>query len=65
MCVFSPQDRQSNTVPKGSHGGVRRFYVRDPFGRLLNILAHEIIVGPERRLSIRFRRSRTDMEICF
>ena len=22
------------------HWGVRRFYVRDPFGRLVNILAH-------------------------
>ena len=27
--------------PKSEPWGVRRFYVRDPFGRLLNILAHE------------------------
>jgi catechol 2,3-dioxygenase-like lactoylglutathione lyase family enzyme len=26
--------------PKTEPWGVRRFYVRDPFGRLLNILAH-------------------------
>lgn len=27
--------------PRSEPWGVRRFYVRDPFGRLLNILAHE------------------------
>jgi catechol 2,3-dioxygenase-like lactoylglutathione lyase family enzyme len=27
--------------PKSEPWGVRRFYVRDPFGRLINILAHE------------------------
>jgi catechol 2,3-dioxygenase-like lactoylglutathione lyase family enzyme len=27
--------------PKREPWGVMRFYVRDPFGRLLNILAHE------------------------
>jgi catechol 2,3-dioxygenase-like lactoylglutathione lyase family enzyme len=27
--------------PKSEPWGVRRFYVRDPFGRLVNILAHE------------------------
>ena len=27
--------------PKREPWGVRRFYVRDPFGRLQNILAHE------------------------
>ena len=27
--------------PKSEPWGVRRFYVRDPFGRLLNILTHE------------------------
>ena len=27
--------------PAGEEWGVRRFYVRDPFGRLVNILAHE------------------------
>jgi catechol 2,3-dioxygenase-like lactoylglutathione lyase family enzyme len=27
--------------PKTEAWGVRRFYVRDPFGRLLNILVHE------------------------
>jgi catechol 2,3-dioxygenase-like lactoylglutathione lyase family enzyme len=27
--------------PTSEPWGVRRFYVRDPFGRLLNILAHE------------------------
>jgi catechol 2,3-dioxygenase-like lactoylglutathione lyase family enzyme len=26
--------------PKTEDWGVRRFYIRDPFGRLLNILAH-------------------------
>ena len=26
--------------PAVEHWGVRRFYVRDPFGRLINILAH-------------------------
>jgi catechol 2,3-dioxygenase-like lactoylglutathione lyase family enzyme len=27
--------------PKREPWGVRRFYMRDPFGRLINILAHE------------------------
>jgi catechol 2,3-dioxygenase-like lactoylglutathione lyase family enzyme len=27
--------------PKHEPWGVRRFYMRDPFGRLLNILAHD------------------------
>jgi len=27
--------------PVSEPWGVRRFYVRDPFGRLLNILAHD------------------------
>jgi catechol 2,3-dioxygenase-like lactoylglutathione lyase family enzyme len=27
--------------PKSEPWGVRRFYVRDPFGRLINILQHE------------------------
>ena len=27
--------------PKSEPWGVRRFYVRDPFGRLVNILVHE------------------------
>ena len=27
--------------PVSEPWGVRRFYIRDPFGRLLNILAHE------------------------
>lgn len=27
--------------PASEPWGVRRFYIRDPFGRLLNILAHE------------------------
>ena len=27
--------------PKSEPWGVRRFYVRDPFGRLVNILIHE------------------------
>ena len=27
--------------PKREPWGVRRLYVRDPFGRLVNILAHE------------------------
>ncbi|KTR83730.1 glyoxalase [Novosphingobium barchaimii] len=27
--------------PADEEWGVRRFYVRDPFGRLLNILAHQ------------------------
>jgi len=27
--------------PKTEPWGVRRFYVRDPFGRLINILAHD------------------------
>jgi catechol 2,3-dioxygenase-like lactoylglutathione lyase family enzyme len=27
--------------PKSEPWGVRRFYVRDPFGRLVNILTHE------------------------
>jgi catechol 2,3-dioxygenase-like lactoylglutathione lyase family enzyme len=27
--------------PKREPWGVRRFYMRDPFGRLLNILSHE------------------------
>jgi catechol 2,3-dioxygenase-like lactoylglutathione lyase family enzyme len=27
--------------PKSEQWGVRRFYVRDPFGRLINILQHE------------------------
>jgi hypothetical protein len=26
--------------PAGEPWGVRRFYVRDPFGRLINILMH-------------------------
>jgi len=26
--------------PLGEPGGVRRFYVRDPFGRLVNVLSH-------------------------
>jgi catechol 2,3-dioxygenase-like lactoylglutathione lyase family enzyme len=26
--------------PAAEHWGVRRFYVRDPFGRLINILTH-------------------------
>ncbi len=31
--------------PASEPWGVRRFYVRDPFGRLLNILAHELVNG--------------------
>jgi catechol 2,3-dioxygenase-like lactoylglutathione lyase family enzyme len=27
--------------PRTEPWGVRRFYVRDPFGRLINVLAHE------------------------
>jgi catechol 2,3-dioxygenase-like lactoylglutathione lyase family enzyme len=27
--------------PKSEPWGVRRFYVRDPFGKLINILQHE------------------------
>ncbi len=27
--------------PRREPWGVRRFYVRDPFGRLINVLAHE------------------------
>jgi lactoylglutathione lyase len=27
--------------PKRESWGVRRFYMRDPFGRLLNILTHD------------------------
>jgi catechol 2,3-dioxygenase-like lactoylglutathione lyase family enzyme len=29
--------------PASEPWGVRRFYVRDPFGRLLNILTHEVL----------------------
>ena len=31
--------------PVNEPWGVRRFYVRDPFGRLVNILSHEISSG--------------------
>ncbi len=31
--------------PSAEPWGVRRFYVRDPFGRLVNILAHEIVAN--------------------
>ncbi|MDX3904525.1 MAG: VOC family protein [Pigmentiphaga sp.] len=31
--------------PASEPWGVRRFYVRDPFGRLVNILAHETLPG--------------------
>jgi len=27
--------------PKSEPWGVRRFYVRDPFGKLINVLQHE------------------------
>ena len=29
--------------------GVRRFFVRDPFGKLVNILTHEPVLRPKRR----------------
>src|SRR4029453_14383813 len=34
--------------PADEPWGVRRFYVRDPFGRLINILIHSSLVPPPR-----------------
>src|SRR5262249_52953489 len=33
--------------PKSEPWGERRFYVRDPFGKLINILQHELVVAPQ------------------
>jgi len=38
---FEAADVPIEYGPVSEPWGVRRFYVRDPFGRLINILAHE------------------------
>jgi hypothetical protein len=36
----------SELGPATEPWGVRRFYVRDPFGKLINILQHEKAIAP-------------------
>jgi catechol 2,3-dioxygenase-like lactoylglutathione lyase family enzyme len=43
--------------PKSEPWGVRRFYVRDPFGKLINILQHELGLRPNKRFQATHSRS--------